>query len=328
MSLLTVSGISVKENSKFALQDVTFSQEPFQKIAIAGETGSGKSTLLQTIAGLVEPTAGEVLFNNKKVIGPVEKLVPGHPDIAYLSQQFELAQFLRVEQVLRYANKQSAAEAQLLYEVCRITHLLERKTNQLSGGERQRIALARLLTSHPRLLLLDEPFSNLNITHKNTLKAVIRDISEKLGITCILVSHDPHDTLSWADEILVLQEGQVIQRGTPELVYRHPVNEYAASLFGNYNLLSAAATKAFAALPGISVPSTDKSMLIRPEAFKLLTAGQGIAGEVTQVNFFGSHYELEVQVPGSTVTVRTGDRNFAAGDTINLDLAAEDVWFV
>nr|WP_223284455.1 ATP-binding cassette domain-containing protein [Hymenobacter qilianensis] len=213
MSLLTVSGITLREKEKYILNDVSFSQQKQQKIALAGETGAGKSTLLQTIAGLVQPDAGEVWFDGRKAKGPAEQLMPGNPGISYLSQQFELPKFLRVEQVLKYANKLSAEEAHTLFEVCRIDHLGGRRTDQLSGGERQRIALAKLLLSSPQLLLLDEPFSNLDMVHKNILKSVIQDIGEKLQITCILISHDPLDTLSWADEIVVMHGGQIVQKG-------------------------------------------------------------------------------------------------------------------
>jgi iron(III) transport system ATP-binding protein len=165
--------------------------------------------------------------------------VAGHPHVAYLSQQFDLPKFLRVEQVLDYVNSLSVNEAASIFSVCRIDHLLQRKTDQLSGGERQRIAIARLLVGRPTLLLLDEPFTNLDMVMKSLLKKVIDDIGKKLRITCIMVSHDPEDSLAWADEIMVLKNGKVIQQGTPHSIYREPVNEYVAGLFGAYNLITA-----------------------------------------------------------------------------------------
>lgn len=127
------------------LQNVGFRQRRFEKLAVAGETGSGKSTLLKIVAGLTQPGEGEVLFEGQKVRGPEEKLLPGHPGIAYLSQHFELRNSYRVEEELEYASKMPAEQSRHVYEVCRVAHLLKRWTNQLSGGERQRIALARLL---------------------------------------------------------------------------------------------------------------------------------------------------------------------------------------
>jgi ABC-type sulfate/molybdate transport systems ATPase subunit len=326
MAFLTVSGIRLEEDGSVALNDVSFTQKPFQKLALAGESGAGKSTLLQIIAGFIQPAAGEVVFQGKKVIGPADKLVPGHKGIAYLSQHYELPPYLRVEQVLRYANTLSQAEAQLLYEVCRIDHLANRKTDHLSGGERQRIALARLLTSSPRLLLLDEPFSNLNLTHKHILKSVIHDLGEKLRITCLLVSHDPLDTLSWADEILVLKQGQLVQQGPPEVIYRQPVDAYTAGLFGDYSLLSAAGAAAFGGFPGGE--GNGKSLLVRPESITLGKDEQrGVPGEVRQVRYYGSHYAVEVLVAGEVMTVKTGEGGWEQGEAVNVSLVGEG-WYV
>jgi ABC-type sulfate/molybdate transport systems ATPase subunit len=323
MAFLDVSGISVVEEGIVILEDINFSMEEHRKIAISGETGSGKSTLLQTIAGLVQPSAGQVMFEGEKVIGPHDKLVPGHPGISYLSQQFELPQFLRVEQVLSYSNSLTHEEAQTLYEVCRISHLAKRRTNQLSGGERQRIALARLLSSWPGLLLLDEPFSNLDMGHKSILKSVIHDISDELGITCILISHDPHDTLSWADEILVIQDGKLIQQGNPQQIYKQPVNEYTASLFGKYNVIPAGKSDIFT--EGTSNNRNGKALLIRPENVALTTSG-GVPGVVTAAHYFGSFYELDVRVEDVTLLVRTGKDGFKAGDAVQVELS--NVWWV
>ncbi|WP_181304052.1 ABC transporter ATP-binding protein [Rufibacter sp. XAAS-G3-1] len=327
MTFLQVSGIYKQGEEEPVLQDISFCQQEFQKVAIAGETGSGKSTLLKIIAGLIQPEAGTITFENERVKGPAEKLVAGHPGIAYLSQQYELPEFLRVEQVLRYANSLSQAEADALYDVCKISHLLPRRTDQLSGGERQRIALARLLLTSPKLLLLDEPFSNLDTGHKSLLKTIIQDISENLDITCILISHDPLDSLSWADEILVMQAGEILQTGTPEEIYQRPVHEYVAGLFGKYNLLSPAQAKVF---PGVSEANqTQKRGLVRPESFHLGTeGGNAVAGKVKRVTYYGSHYEMEVILPEVTVTVRTGTGQLKKDDAVFVSLAPEKVWFL
>lgn len=323
MTLLRVAGISVEEEGTTILDNISFSQAKGRKIALAGETGSGKSTLMQTIAGFVQPSAGAVYLNDKKVRGPHDRLVPGHADIAYLSQEFELPQFLRVEQVLQYSNKLSSEEARQLYDVCRISHLAKRRTNQASGGERQRIALARLLSTWPDLLLLDEPFSNLDMAHKKVLKSVIHDISQELGITCILISHDPLDTLSWADEIMVLQQGKLIQRSSPDQLYKGPVNEYAASLFGKYNLVPVAAASS---LFNLSVPE-NKQLLLRPEGIKL-AAKSGVPATISSIHYFGSYYELEVQTAEILLLLRTGSAEYQVGDTVYLELDEKAVWWV
>jgi ABC-type Fe3+/spermidine/putrescine transport system ATPase subunit len=328
MALLTVSGVSKKHQSDFVLRDIGFSQERFQKIAIAGETGSGKSTLLKIIAGLIQPDAGEIELDGEKIIGPDEKLVPGHPRIAYVSQHFELPKFLRVEQMLDYANKLSEEEAAALFKICRIDHLLQRKTNELSGGEKQRIALARHLIASPELLLLDEPFSNLDIILKNILKTVIQEIGDRLKITCILVSHDPADTLSWADEILVIKEGQLVQRGTPQTIYRQPVSEYAAGLFGKYTLLTALQAKRFPSLQRLTKPG--RSMIIRPENFKMEKEGEEtLPGRVKQVTFFGNYYETEILVQQVLITARTEmEPILKNGAIVYLRVPSGEIWYI
>ncbi|MHA6248429.1 ABC transporter ATP-binding protein [Pontibacter sp. CAU 1760] len=327
MSLLQVSGISMAEGGNTVLHDISFRQEPRQKIAISGETGSGKSTLLKIIAGFIQPTAGSVLFEDDRVLGPHEKLVAGHPDIAYLSQQFELPKSLRVEQVLRYANTLTNLEAQNLYELCRISHLLQRRTDQLSGGERQRIALARLLTTSPKLLLLDEPYSNLDMAHKSLLKAVIQDIGEQLDITCTLISHDPLDTLSWADTILVMRGGKVLQQGSPQHIYRQPVDEYTAALFGAYNLVSAQAAHLLA--EATTANSLAEQAIIRPEAIRIEAApAPGVAAEVKQVRYFGGYTEVEAVVANELLKLRTHTHTYQQGDAIQVAASPEDVWYI
>lgn len=327
MALLTVSGISKKGNDSFVVKEISFSQQPLQKIAIAGETGSGKTTLLKMIAGLVQPDEGEIIFDNNKVIGPADKLLPGHPGIAYLSQHFELRNNYRVHELLSYANELPADEAAALYRVCQIGHLVDRRTDQLSGGEKQRIALARLLITSPKLLILDEPFSNLDAIHKRTIKSVIQDISEKLRITCILVSHDPADILSWADIILVLKDGTIIHEGTPETVYSKPVNEYCAGLFGNYTILGSELRENLFTIPEQNLDR--KQALVRPEHIHIsINGSSSLSGTIQQINFFGSYYLLSVSVSHQQLLVKTYQQGFSVGDTVFLTIAAKDIAYV
>jgi ABC-type Fe3+/spermidine/putrescine transport system ATPase subunit len=327
MTFLTVSDISKKGLGDFKLQEITFSQRKNQKIGIAGETGSGKSTLLKIIAGMEQADSGDVLFKEQRVKGPDENLVPGHPGIAYLSQDFELPKFLRVEQVLAYSNNLSQEEANTLFAVCEISHLLERKTDELSGGERQRIALAKLLITSPQLLLLDEPYSNLDMVHRNTLKGVLEKICKQLKITCILVSHEPSDVLSWADKIIVMKDGKVVQKDSSEKIYRKPANEYVAGLFGNFNLINGAKADWIHVLWGIKAPK--KNLLIRPENFKIVTKKhKAISGKVVEVNYFGSYYEVEVSVDEYNILIRTKKDKVKRGDRVYVKCSLEDVCYV
>jgi iron(III) transport system ATP-binding protein len=211
------------------------------------------------------------------------------------------------------------AEATQLFDICRISHLMERKTNQLSGGEKQRIALCMLLVKYPKLLVLDEPFSNLDPIHKNTLKAVLEDISSRLQITCLLASHDPQDTLSWADKIFVIKEGRIIQQGTPKEIYYRPVNEYVAGMFGKYNLLTREQALWF------GIEANEKEVMIRPENFVITASNNGIKGMIQKISFWGSFYEAEVLVKDLKIIVRMPKNQWAKGDEVFINTINKDI---
>jgi ABC-type sugar transport system ATPase subunit len=317
MDFLQVADVSARGG---ALKGISLIQQRKQRLAVAGETGSGKSTLLKIIAGLVQPDKGAVLLEGRRVLGPAETLVPGHPDIAYLSQDFELRNNYRVEEVLSYTNELTEEAADALYAICRIDHLLRRKTDQLSGGERQRVALARLLVRPPKLLLLDEPYSNLDRVHKEILRSVIGDILERFGMSCILISHDPPDILSWADEILVLREGRLVQKAGPERIYRQPADEYVAGLMGKYNRIHPVLAARLGRLPGAG---QGKDLLIRPEKLTLSALGSAAAqGRVTGISFVGGYYEVEVEVAGSRLLVRADTNAYQKDQVVYIGLTA------
>ena len=309
MTLLKVKNITKQAGEKIIVSDISFKQEALQKIAITGESGAGKSTLLKIISAHVQTDSGVVIFNGERVIGPEEKLLEGHKDIAYLSQHYNLHNNYYVKDLIWFQIKVDEEEAKELFEICRISHLLERRTDQLSGGEKQRIALCMLLVKHPKLLVLDEPFSNLDPIHKNTLKAVLEDITERLQITCLLTSHDPHDTLSWADEIIVMKEGKIIQQGKPEEIYHQPMNRYVAGMFGKYNLLNPEQ----AALFGIE--ANGKDVMIRPEEF-VINENDGAKGVIQKISFWGSFYEVEVLVKDVRIVVRVMKNEPKAGEEV------------
>jgi ABC-type Fe3+/spermidine/putrescine transport system ATPase subunit len=318
MSFLEVSSISKQQDDTILLKDISFSQQEHQKIAVAGATGSGKTTLLKIIAGLEQPDAGKVLLEGTRVRGPYEKLIPGHPQIAYLSQHFELRNHYRVEELLQMVNLMGDQEAEKIYELCRIDHLLKRWTHQLSGGERQRISLARLLVTSPKLLVLDEPYSNLDAIHTSILKTVINDIGEKLKISSILVSHDPHDMLPWADEIIVLRAGRIVQKGSPRFIYKEPIDEYVAGLFGKYNKLSPELVLSFSDHMDLKMSNVPE--FIRPERFIIDQAeSKGLKGEVQRVNFMGHYYEMFISILGNTIIVN-GNTPYKVGARVSVSL--------
>ncbi len=327
MHLLQVSDIYRKDQLGFELKPISFTQRRFQKLAIAGASGSGKSTLLRIIAGWIQPDGGQVLFEGKKVKGPNDQLIPGHPQIAYLSQHYELRNNYRVEELLAYANKLTPEQAARLFEICRISHLVKRKTDQLSGGEKQRISLARLLLTMPTLLLLDEPYSNLDLIHTRILKDVVRDLGEELGITCLLVSHDPDDILPWADELIVMKDGAIVQQGPPAELYRKPANEYVAGLLGAYHLFTPEKIKVFSLIPGIN--NNGKDLFVRPEQFRIVREGtDALKGRVKAVYFGGAYNDVEVEIPGNVIRIRTTAGNYKSGDPVFVSLSSKGLWYM
>jgi ABC-type sugar transport system ATPase subunit len=311
MEFLRVDEISKKKGDRLAVDNISFQLKQGEQLGIAGETGSGKSTLLKIISGFEQTDSGNIYFKGNKVPGPYDKLIPGHPGIAYLSQHFELRNHYRVEEILEYATLLTEEKANSIFEICRITHLLKRKTDQLSGGEKQRVALARLLVGSPSLLILDEPFSNLDILHKNIIRTVIDDLRRELEITCILVSHDPLDLLSWADRMIIIRAGKIIQDDDPVSIYREPVNEYAAGMTGPFMRLSA---ELAAYLTSNNFPGSDP-ILIRPEQLQI-DENATTTGKIVGRRFYGYYYELELSIFEEQVFLRTTNPGLKEGAII------------
>ncbi len=303
MHLLSVEDISREEEGRTLVKEVCFSISAGKKIALMGETGSGKSTVMKMMAGLVQPSSGNTFFEGSRVKGPDEVLLPGHEAIAYLSQHFELRNNYRVHELLEMANKMEDEEAAEIYSICRINHLLDRKVHQLSGGERQRIALARLLVGKPRLLLLDEPFTNLDLFNNRIINDVIRQICNKMAITCVLVSHDPVEVLSWADELLIMKHGELIFQGSPKEAYAMPKDEYIAGLLGEYNMISPAQETLYTLF---GFEGKEETMFVRPEKIDIgKDPTKGIPGVVIEVKFLGAHHSLLVKTNEMDLIVYT-----------------------
>lgn len=322
MSILRIENLVKKLNDTTALDGISFQVPEGERLAIAGSTGSGKTTLLKIIAGLIQADKGQAFLFDSKLSGPEEKLMPGHPGIAYLSQHFELRNNYRVEEIMEYSNKLSEEEAAEIFRICRIDHLLRRRTNELSGGERQRTALARLLITNPVVLLLDEPFSNLDGISKKGIQTVLRDMRERFELTEIMVSHDPEEILAWADRVLIMKDGKLFEQGTPEQLYRYPLTEYTASLLGRYQVLP----DPIVAWLGLEPVSSSENVkwMIRPEKIKLITTqGISLKGKVISKQFFGLHFMIDILVGDDLLSVYCLDE-FVLGTIIGLQISAAD----
>ncbi len=318
MALLTIENLSKAWAGEPVVKDISFSVHPFEQLAIVGETGSGKTTLLKMIGGLLQPDSGSIFLGPQKVPGPDEVLIPGHPKIGYLSQHFELRNNYKVYEIIDMANKMDQAEAGKILDLCKVAHLQQRWSDELSGGEKQRIALARLLLTSPQLLLLDEPFSNLDAAHKKIMQAVLRELGQQLQMTCILVSHDATDVLSWAESVLVMQKGRLLQKSSPQEIYHQPINEYVAALTGDYNKIA----EGHPLYPNSGAVLSNNVLFVRPQAVELLPAGEHpVAGIVQRVLFMGSHFTTEVSLGEHTILSYSTQNLFPAGTPVSLKIA-------
>ena len=170
----------------------------------------------------------------------------------------------------------------------------------------------------PKLLLLDEPYTNLDRIHKLLLKQVLDEVN-RLGISCMMISHEPHELLSWADSLIILRRGKVVQRGSPQHLYHSPRNAYVAALLGTYTLMNER-TPGFGAY--LHAAGLQGSRFVRPESLSL--TDRGVGGKVQAIRFLGSHYEIEVDCEGSLVTLADGNGKVKVGDEVKVRLAVAD----
>lgn len=238
--MLQVTNISFAYTDTNTIFDLSFKLERGTNLALIGESGCGKSTLLKLIYGLYELKDGRISFNGVKVTGPNHNLVPGMPNMKYLAQDFDLMPFTTVaENVGAFlSNTDPALKNSRIRELLMMVEMLpfaSTKVKDLSGGQQQRVALARVLAVEPELLLLDEPFSNIDSFRKGALRRNLFAYLKAKGISCIIATHDSSDSLSFADKTLVLRDGRAVQFQDSAYVYHLPANKYVASLFGEVN---------------------------------------------------------------------------------------------
>lgn len=288
-----------------AVKPLSLQLQEGEVAALVGGSGSGKTTLLRLLAGLEEPDTGSVLFRETKVKGPADQLIAGHPAIRLVHQHFELAHRLsvyeNVSQKLRQLPREEQQEqTKELLKVCRLQHLEGRKVEELSGGEKQRLALARTLAEEPELLLLDEPFSNLDPVLKEEMKEELFAYIRRQGIAAILVSHDPKDALSLADTIWVLQEGQLLQKGSPQEVYYKAVSPAVARLFGKVHTCRKEVIEPFLKGEALTfVQGTPAGCLIgfRPEVLQPAHEEEAhLKAKVQHTSFYGAYTEVYVSI--------------------------------
>jgi ABC-type sulfate/molybdate transport systems ATPase subunit len=279
--MLSVKKAVFSYTKKTIIHHVSFDVQVGCNAAIIGESGCGKSTLLQLIYGLYDLDEGHIFWNDVEVFGPKFNLIPGVDSMKYLAQDFDLMPFITVaENVGKYLSnlypeKKKNRVLELL-ELVEMTEFASVKAKYLSGGQMQRVAIARVLALEPELLLLDEPFSHIDNFRKNSLRRKLFAYLKEKKITCIVATHDSTDVLSFADEVVVLKEGAIIEKGTPKYIFEHPKNKYVASLFGDVNELE----------------MEGKMHLVYPHQLKVVEKSN-LKVIVVHSYFRGNHYLIE-----------------------------------
>ena len=314
-----------------AVRELSLTINPGEFVTLLGPSGCGKTTALRMIAGFETPTSGNVLLDGENLI----HLTPDKRPMGMVFQSYALfphmtvfdnvAYGLRVKKMSSREIKKAVGE---VLESMSLSHLANRAPNQLSGGQQQRVALARAMVVRPKVLLFDEPLSNLDAKLRAQMRIEIRNIQRRLGITSIFVTHDQDEAMSLSDRIVVMRNAIVEQVGTPDEIYRRPASIFVADFIGRSNFLSvesfskSKAGKAKIVVSGkkMEVATQSKALsskkpvlLVRPESIDVVAAkssskklGKG-EGRVTSVVFYGNHVEYTLDTNEGMIVAVVSD---------------------
>lgn len=344
--ILQVNGISkrYRTGAAYAVWRVAFELMPGELLALVGESGSGKTTLLRMIAGLEHPDEGSISLAGRVLAEGKKAVPPNQRGIGLLFQDYALFPHLTIFENIAFGLRglpKNELETRV-GEMMAVTGLAvgaTRYPHELSGGQQQRVALARALAARPGLLLLDEPFSNLDTILREQVREEVKEIIAKTGTTAILVTHDIKDALGMADRIAVMDHGCLLQLDTPGTIYHQPANDYVARLFGKFNVLEARLEggfihTGFGALPAAAGPSGGDSVsqiCFRPEQAHLASAEEaGLSGILRSCAFCGDRWQLrldDLENKGESVYVDCKDAgHFSPGDRVGFTLSAFSHW--
>jgi len=327
-----------------ALSDVTLDVREGEILTLLGPSGCGKTTTLRLIAGFEAPDEGTICVRDMAVSGNGEWVSPEHRGVGMVFQDYALFPHLSVGENVMFGlhgrpKKQRPGRAKEVLELLDLAHHFDRYPHELSGGQQQRVALARAIAPEPVVVLMDEPFSNLDAHLRDNVRDEVIGSLRSAGITCILVSHDQRDALAVSDRVAVMNQGTIEQVGTPLEIYKHPESIFVATFVGRTNLLQGL-------IQGVdgcvltdfgSLCRVDRSGLpdgapvmvsVRPEGFTPSEHGL-FRGSVTSTTYTGSAVEVEVQLPTEagghrviTVHLPTTE-SYSTGDEIRLAIVPD-----
>lgn len=310
---LVISGLVKHFKGVVALDRVDLEVRPGELLALVGPSGSGKTTALGVIAGLISPDKGKIFLGDKNITS----FEPKDRDVAVVFQDGALYPHLTVENNLSFplrARGQYDPDAvEKIADRLNISGLLARYPAQLSGGEKQRVALGRALIRKPKLFLLDEPLSELDLPLREQLRQLIRELVTETGVTTLYVTHDQGEAMSVADQVAVMKNGHIQQIAPPIEIYTRPENVFVAQFFGmpGMNLLKGIAENhtikgTWGELAASGIPGSGPITVgFRPEQCRISTENSCISGRITNIEYFGHETVLTVSAENTRFKVRT-----------------------
>jgi ABC-type Fe3+/spermidine/putrescine transport system ATPase subunit len=303
------------------VKNISLDIEPGKITAIIGQSGSGKSTLLKLLYGLMSPDAGTVNFKGERIWGPEEKLIPGHDAMKMVTQHTnDLNLFARVwdnvSAMLPSTNVRLKEEkTEEILTQLNMMQLAKQRVADLSGGEKQRVAIARAIITRPEVLLLDEPFNQVDTSFREGLQHDIRQIVKETSLTVVMVSHDPAEVLSMADKLLVLKDGEIIESGHPKSLYQNPLNLYTAELLTNCNVLNADEAKS------CGMQTHKDHIVVYPEWIRINKVLKTSRWKIKQILFKGFYEDLILENGDIVLRVVNDDSGkYNEGDMVSLNI--------
>ncbi len=325
MHFLEVRTVSLTISGKQLLNSISLEVNKGEVFCICGESGAGKTTLLKLIAGLEDADAGTVYFNGKVVTGPSQNLVPGHPKIVMVFQDTQLSPNRTVEENIAwelrsYPKNYQLERTQELLEKWRLLHLKKLFPRELSGGEKQKTALAKAMAKNPELLLLDEPFSNMDFLLKSELREQLLTIAKEEDVTTVFVTHDTKEALSVAEQIAVIKEGTIVQTASPTEIYNKPVSAYVSSFFGAENLVKAECLRSY-----FDIAADIAEIAIHAEDITTSGDGKALTGTVITSSYYGAYQLLDVQIDAHLIlkVAVAKDKSYTKNEPITIYIPEE-----
>ena len=333
--MLRLSGLLKQFRQTVAVDHCDLTVQPGEFVALLGPSGCGKTTMLRLIAGFEQPDAGTIELDGQTIVSSSSFVPPERRRIGMVFQEYALFPHMSVGKNVGYGVPRGADRDRRIDEALALVDLegyRDRMPHQLSGGQQQRVALARALAIKPVLMLLDEPFSNLDPERRVQIRTDVRDILKRAGITAMLVTHDQEEALSIADRVAVMMQGRIVQYAEPEALYHHPVNRTVASFIGDAQWLHGEAIDGRVKTilgeapvdPSLSGPV---QVLIRPEMIELGPAGEGQwpEGRIVSRTFFGHDQLVTIELSdGSHLHARVSSlARHAPGDRVSLAIGLQ-----